>query len=175
MSENPYESPLADVRMVGAKSCRREDMRSIAIYQKGIVFCLLVQFLAVIGLIVAATMRFSVTPEAIGASRVTAQILVLVLLATSLVAIVFAFLLSLKVYRTAMGILLAILTLVPLLGLFVLLIANGKATAILRQNGHKVGLLGASLAEFTYSLQVDPPSPHPDPLPEGEGALQEPS
>ena len=86
-----------------------------------------------------------------------------------LVAMVFAFALSLKVYSTTTGILLAMLTLVPCLGLFVLLVVNGRATAVLRQNGHKVGLLGAHLSEFKDSLQLDPASPHPNPLPKGEG------
>jgi len=40
-------------------------------------------------------------------------------------------------------IVLGVLSLVPLIGLLVLLVVNGKATNILRQNDIKVGLLGA--------------------------------
>jgi hypothetical protein len=47
------------------------------------------------------------------------------------------------------GVLLGILTLIPLIGLIVLLVINGKATKVLRANGHRVGLLGASLSEFS--------------------------
>lgn len=64
---------------------------------------------------------------------------------------VFIFLLAIKVYSVVVGILLGLLTLLgsltlfPLIGLIVLLLVNGKATKILRQNGIKVGLLGANL------------------------------
>ena len=168
---------MADFQVVGARNRNREDMRTVAVYQKGIIICLLIQFLAVFGLIVLAAMLFSGPPiDRLRVIHTASPVVVLVLLAAGLVAMVFAFLLSLKVYSTVKGILLALLTLVPLLGLFVLLAVNGRATFILRQNGHKVGWLGASLSEIRYSLQadVDLASPHPNPLPEGEGAAKEP-
>jgi len=45
-------------------------------------------------------------------------------------------------------VLLGILTLIPCIGLIVLLVVNGKATGILKQNGIKVGLLGANLSQI---------------------------
>jgi len=36
MSDNPYQSPKADVEAIGVRSGRREDLRSVAQYQKGI-------------------------------------------------------------------------------------------------------------------------------------------
>jgi hypothetical protein len=63
--------------------------------------------------------------------------------------LVFVFLLSTKVYGTGLGILFAILTVLPCLGILVLLMINSKATTVLRQNGHKVGLLGADLSKFS--------------------------
>ena len=62
-----------------------------------------------------------------------------------IVAMVFVFLLATKIYSTGVGVLLGILTLIPLIGLIVLLIVNAKATGILKQNGIKVGLLGAKM------------------------------
>ena len=56
--------------------------------------------------------------------------------------------LAIAIYNTAMGIVLSILTLVPLVGLIILLIVNGKATGILRANGIKVGLLGAKTSQI---------------------------
>jgi hypothetical protein len=138
MSENPYQSPLADCQVVGVKSGKHEDVRAIAVYQKGILICILIYLLGVIG-------QFGVPPE-------IRLIFGLVPMVAGLVGLVIVFLLSTKVYSTAVGILLAILTLVPLLGLLVLLMVNGKATTILRQNGHKVGLLGARLSEFKREL-----------------------
>ena len=60
---------------------------------------------------------------------------------------VFVFLLAIKVYSPVVGILFAILTLVPCVGLLMLLLINGKATRILKQNGIRVGLMGANLSE----------------------------
>ena len=51
--------------------------------------------------------------------------------------------LALAIYGTALGIILGILTLIPLVGLIILLIVNGKATNLLREDGIHVGLLGA--------------------------------
>ena len=61
---------------------------------------------------------------------------------------VFVFMLSLAIYSTAVGILLGILTLIPLLGLLVLLMVNGKATTLLRQHGIRVGLMGADPSQI---------------------------
>jgi hypothetical protein len=41
---------------------------------------------------------------------------------------------------------LGVLALIPLVGLIVLLIVNGKATKILREHGVRVGLMGAKLS-----------------------------
>jgi hypothetical protein len=43
---------------------------------------------------------------------------------------------------------LGILTLIPLVGLIVLLIVNGKATNLLREDGIHVGLLGARMSDL---------------------------
>ena len=67
----------------------------------------------------------------------------------------FVFLLATKVYGTGLGILLGLLTFIPCIGLLVLLIVNGKATRVLKENGFKVGLLGANLAEVRGSGHLD--------------------
>lgn len=132
-SDNPYQSPQAEVKAVGVRSGLREDVRSVAVYQKGILVCILIYLVAVF-------LQLAVPPEV----RI---ILALGVLCVGLVATVFVFLLATKVYSTGLGILLGLLTLVPCLGLLVLLIINAKATGILRQNGLKVGLLGANLSD----------------------------
>ena len=69
------------------------------------------------------------------------------ILVVGIVGTVFVFRLAIRVYSTGVGILLGVLTLIPCISLIVLLVVNGKATAILKQNGIKVGLLGANLSE----------------------------
>jgi hypothetical protein len=73
-----------------------------------------------------------------------AMFAVLIYWIAHIVGVVYAFMLAISLYDTAMGIVLGILTLVPLLGLIVLLIVNGRATRTLRRHGIRVGLLGAN-------------------------------
>ena len=72
----------------------------------------------------------------------------LAVLGVALVAMIFVILLAVKVYSPVMGILMGLLTLVPCVGLIMLLVINQKATKLLTEHGHKVGLLGASLSQF---------------------------
>jgi hypothetical protein len=46
------------------------------------------------------------------------------------------------------GVLLALLTIIPYVGLIVLLIINSRATGVLNKHGYRVGLFGASLSDF---------------------------
>lgn len=133
MSENPYESPRAEAAAVGVLSGKREDLRSVAKYQKGILVCILIYLITVV-------CQFLIPSEL--------QLLVwLCGIVVSIAGTVFVFLLAIKVYGAPLGVLLGILTLIPCIGLIVLLVVNGKATSVLRQNGIKVGLLGANLSE----------------------------
>jgi hypothetical protein len=116
------------------RALAREDLRAIATYQKVIILCILVYVLAVAA-------QFLV-PEGLR------LFLGLGVLALGVVATVFVFLLATKVYSPGLGVLLGLLTLVPCIGLIVLLIINGKATAVLKQHGVRVGFLGANPSDI---------------------------
>ena len=134
MDDNPYASPQAYTPVVGVLSGEREDLRSVAKYQKGILVCILIYLLAII-------FQFALPDE-------LRLLLGIGILFVGVAATVFVFLLAVKVYGSGVGILLGILALIPLIGLIVLLVINGKATGILKQNGIKVGLLGADLTKI---------------------------
>lgn len=131
MDDNPYRAPLSDGAAIGVLSGRAEDVRSVAIYQKGIMVCILLYFVAVIA-------QFMLPAQLHSALRLGA---LLVILAGG----TFVFLLSMKVYGVGLGILFTVLAIIPCLGLILLLIVNSKATSILQKNGYKVGFLGAKL------------------------------
>jgi hypothetical protein len=57
VDENPYAAPQADTRAVGVLSGQREDLHSVAKYQKGILVCILFYLVAVI-------FQFALPPEA---------------------------------------------------------------------------------------------------------------
>lgn len=116
---------------MGVLSGRQEDVRSVALYQKGILVCILLYLLAVVG-------HYFIPPEFWIFIR-------LGILLLGLAGTVFVFLLATKVYGVGLGILFGLLTLIPCFGLLMLLAINGKATNVLRQNGYRVGLLGAKI------------------------------
>jgi hypothetical protein len=114
----------------------QQDLRSVALYQKIILLWVLVYLLTVFAqFVIPAELR---------------SLLGIALVGIGVVAAVFVFLLSLKIFSTGTGIVLAILTLIPIIGLIALLVINQKATTILKNKGYKVGLLGADLSEFKH-------------------------
>ena len=138
MSENPYEAPAEAIPVVGIAGGRPEDVRKVAVYQKGILVCILINF-CVYGALFAFRGN-DASEAAVLAARAA-------WFATAIVGLAFVFLLSTKVYNLGVGIVFGILSVVPLVGLLVLLAVNGKATTILRANGHRVGLMGVRLSD----------------------------
>jgi hypothetical protein len=106
-------------------------IREIAFRQRAIMFCIL-------GYLCAVALQFALPPE----MRILAALLALPCM---IAGAVFVFLLAIRVYGVALGIVFGVLTLVPCIGLIVLLIVNGKATTILKGAGLKVGLMGATV------------------------------
>ena len=134
--ENPYRAPFVadEPEAVGVRGGKRENLRNVAKYQKGIIICILIYFVMVFSQIAI--------PEEL---RI---VVALGVLAVGVTSMVFVFLLAVNVYSTAVGVFLGILTLVPCIGLIVLLIINSKATGILRKNRIHVGFLGADLSKI---------------------------
>lgn len=138
MSENPYEPPSAAAAVVEITSGDRRDSVKVAQYQKGVLVCLLVNILAYVGALLGP----------LGLRTLCAWVLIV----GSLAACVFAFMLAIKVSNVIVGILMGLLTLIPFVNLFVLLIINQRATRVLMRNGIKVGFMGANLS----AIKVEP-------------------
>lgn len=116
----------------------RDDLRTIAKGQKGVIFCIL-------GYIALMAAQFVLPPD-------LRPVFFLAALAVSVTAVAHVFILSLALYGTGAGIALGVMTLVPLVGLFVLLLVNGKATSVLKRHGIKVGLLGARMSDLRVAF-----------------------
>jgi hypothetical protein len=132
MNENPYAPAPLHSDAVGVRSGLRDDLRSVAKFQKGIIVCIAIYLLAFV-------IQFAFPRE-------LRPIVAIGVVLTGVVGAAFVFLLAIKVYGKGVGVLLGLLSLVPFLGLVVLLIINGKATSILKQNGIEVGFFGANVA-----------------------------
>jgi hypothetical protein len=140
--ENPYQPSVSTEdsmsEVTGILSGSREDLRRVAQYQKGIISCILLQFLFYLIFVLGA---------ALGPYGGLGSLIALLgLLAAGIAGAVFVFMLAIKVYGIGLGIAFAIGSFFPCLGLILLLVINGKATSILQQNGIKVGFLGANPA-----------------------------
>jgi hypothetical protein len=137
--DNPYAPPLFADHVVGVKSGRSEDLKAVAVAQKSIIVCMaLYLVLIIVQLIMTQTPAF----------RPYGAYLALVVLVIGLVGMVSVFLLAIRVYSIASGILLGIGAILPCFGLVILWMINRKATSILQQNGHHVGFFGADLSKF---------------------------
>jgi hypothetical protein len=116
------------------------DVGEIARRQRAVMYCMLFYILLVLG-------NFFVTMpknrQAGDGSEFIALMLSVCALLAMITSAVFVFRLAMVVHNRGTGIVMGILTLVPLLGLIILLMVNGKATALLRRHGIRVGLMGA--------------------------------
>ena len=110
------------------------ELYAIARCQRAIIYCIL--FLLIDYSIML------VVPEEIRLFLAIPHLLI------AITASIFVFRLSLQVYSTGPGILLALGTLVPCLGLLLLVIINGKATGTLNEYGVSVGFLGVGGTEM---------------------------
>ena len=121
------------------------ELNSIAFCQKAVILCVAANFFGglvyifVSNLLVAAKVVLPAEAFAVFAGP---------LLIVGLIFIVFVFHLATKVYGVGLGVLLGLLTLVPFLGLIVLLVINGKATAVLKGYGIRAGFFGADMSAF---------------------------
>jgi hypothetical protein len=129
-----FQPPPDHLEVTGVRSGNREDLRTVAQYQKVVILCILAYLVAIVAQVVFPRELELVTG--------------LLIVAVGIVGTVFVFLLAIKTYKPAIGVALGILTLIPCVGLIVLLIINAKSTRILRSNGIKVGILGAKLSEI---------------------------
>ena len=127
-----------DRRSYGPPERNMADLLAIARYQKAIIVCIL--------FLIADVFAVLPFPDELKIA-VTAGV-ALVHLVAGTVAAVFVFLLALRIYTPVAGIALSICTLIPCLGLFVLVIINSKATGTLNVHGVRVGFLGVGGGEM---------------------------
>lgn len=119
----------------------RDDVWSIAVYQKGILYCIL-GYVPLIALGAFLQVAFPANANWVVAS---------VSIAIALTALVLVFLLATKVFSVDQRAMLGILAVIPFVLLIVFLITYGRATGILRKHGIHVGLLGARMSDFNYT------------------------
>jgi hypothetical protein len=112
----------------------REKLRRVAKYQQWVLYALL------------ATICINITSFAArqADSLVVNLVVLVVALAIAIVSMVAIFLLANELYNAGIGVLCAILMIVPCIALLTLVIVNGKATSFLQQHGIKVGFMGAN-------------------------------
>jgi hypothetical protein len=108
------------------------DLKKVAKQQRTLIYCILTEILLMVA-------RIAVS----GSIPMLGLLFALIYLGVAVTAAVFIFMLAISLYNVGLGVVLGILALIPLLGLLILLMVNGKATKLLRSHGVRVGLLGA--------------------------------
>lgn len=151
MSDNPFQSPMSQPeapppQAEGVVSGQWKDLKSVAVYQKGIMFGILFNLLSY-----GAAMSMGGS-ELAEAAPMLILVLACVALLGALVSLIFTVLLSMKVYNVAVGILLGLFAIVPCIGLIILFVVNSKATQTLQANGIKIGLMGARLSDVDQAI-----------------------
>ena len=135
---NPYQAPqpFAPVNPSMPGGAEREKMRSVARYQRLVMYALL----ANIGLnVLSLGLRGSVRGEA---GLGVALAILAAALAIAAFSVTAMFLLANTLHNPVVGVICAVLMFVPCISLITLLIVNGQATSFLSSRGVKVGFMG---------------------------------
>jgi hypothetical protein len=139
MSDNPFQSPETtsgpDWAAAGGDGRRsKEDLLAIASAQRWLMVAILGHFLAIV--------------FQLGGPR-TAPLILVVAVFVVPIGLYGVMKLAARLYRSrVVGILNGLAMFLPLIGLFVLLILNGRATRLLRKYGIRIGLMGARSADL---------------------------
>ncbi len=131
-----FDPTLKKVKKGGKKG----KLKAVASAQRNLLICILLNIVSYITLVVLGRQGQGSPARALAIVILCAAA---VLLAAAIGGLIYTFILATKIYNTGLGIILSILTLIPCLGLIVLLMVNQKATAMLQENGYEVGLFGA--------------------------------
>lgn len=151
-SENPYQAPATDLSApaVGVLSGRREDLRSIAIYQRGLIACIGMYLVTLILLVAIPAIGGEAMPA------ILSMVVTGVMIVTGIVGAVFVILLAMKTDGIIFGLILGVATIFPCLGLIILASINGRATRTLKRNGISVGFFGARMSDFDHFSAQSP-------------------
>jgi hypothetical protein len=125
--DNPYQSP--QFAAVESPSIEQAQLHRVARAQKRILLGILANVVVIIAMLVVPQFK---APLNIG------------IYVVGFVTAVFVFQLATQLYGKVAGIGLGLLTILPFIGLIVLLIVNGRAIRMLERNGIRVGFFGAN-------------------------------
>jgi predicted RNA-binding Zn-ribbon protein involved in translation (DUF1610 family) len=142
------------IKKVKKKGGKKAELKRIAVLQKFLLISILVMLVAYVGYMIAIGMTVAsrpnpqAPPNLQGPMIAVIGLLFVVIMAASLAAWILSVLLANKLYGTGGAILVFFLQFVPCVNLITLLVVSNKATAMLRDKGLHVGLLGADLSDF---------------------------
>ena len=144
MSEPPGFEPHGQPQVLSyAAPSATVDLRTIAVRQKAVIYCILAYIVVVGARVTLVTARGDYAPFEL--------ILALLQIGVYIATAVFTFMLAIALFNVAAGIILGIVSLIPLLGFIVLLVISSRATSVLRRHGIRVGLMGAKSSQIPSS------------------------
>jgi hypothetical protein len=134
---NPYQPPqfASQPTVPFGPGVDREKLRRVARYQQFVLYALLANIL--VNVIVLAG-------RGAGFENIAGLLALVLGLPVAVFGMVAIFLLANELYNAGVGVLCAVLMIVPCISLITLLIVNGQATGYLQRHGVKVGFMGAN-------------------------------
>jgi hypothetical protein len=140
---NPYRAPQSDLRVDNITDGSIDDLRNVVRWQRTLTVCLLT-------IVVAIAIQFAMLNLAVVEPTVALYLVTSMAAFLSFVIGAFTiFRLSARLWGTILGLILAILTLAPPLGLIIAVVVHVMATRLLKAHRVKVGLL------WTDPVEVD--------------------
>lgn len=149
MMVNPYEAPRAEIGPYGLTT---SDLEGLANGQRLVIYSILVYFAGLVLYVGAIVMMMSAVRDAAPGATPNVSPAALALIFGALFVFLVSFVMGfVGFFRMGAGLgihlvfrlLLMLLTMVPLLGIVILLIMNSRATKRLRAAGYQVGFMGA--------------------------------
>jgi hypothetical protein len=122
-----------------------EKIKQVARDQKNLIYGILFYLLAAIS---SGVVNASAGPGPQNDASIIRMVVGLVALVAIIAAVVFVIRLAAKLYSTGTAIVFGVLAIIPCVGLIIMLVVNGAATKLLKENGITVGFMGADMSQF---------------------------
>lgn len=146
---NIYNAPKAEVK----ESINREELEkvlTVANRQRSLLLTF-AAYMITIG--VSTALNANQPINSVYYSTILGILLIILMLAV----IVFTFRLVSQVYGIIFGIIMILLSVVPIINLLVILAASSRASKLIKKNGFKIGIAGANIKSIKTAIDECPP------------------
>lgn len=140
---NPYTPPSSQSISQGPSIADLNHLLGIAKAQRGLM-------LGILGYLASIVLVFVLGMNSEGSAAIPG----LLMLISGLFALVFLIVLTYRMSGVIFAIIIGICSLIPFVGILVMLVISGRASKKLKQAGFKIGLLGADITQIKKAIEA---------------------